>query len=1291
MIESVPAPRPDGSADAADRRLQAVSDDDVSSDGAAARADRYVQERMLGRGAMGAVYLVRDRETGEQLAFKKLFRMDGKSVLRLKREFRSLADVSHPNLVKMYELGRAADGWFLTMEYVAGEDLQSYLGLGSTRSAGSRIELAIASLASRRARLDDRVLPAFYQLASGVRALHRAGMLHRDLKPSNVVVANHRVVVLDFGLARELDPNAASLTEEGQITGTPAYMAPEQALGKPLTEASDWYAFGVMLYEALTGALPFDGPMFELLRCKLELDPLPPSELAADVPASLNALCMALLARDPAARPKGSEILARLEPVGPQRTTFSLPVSGDTGVQSETHTQAVAPPLVGRGPELAALWQAMRTAEDGRTVVVHVRGVSGAGKSALVEAFLDQVERQGSPSGQPDALVLRSRCYEREAMPFKALDGVIDALSRHLSHVDDFEVSNLLPTDIAALAQLFPVLERLRAVQRLLTVRAAHGDAVQNRQRAEAALRDLFGRLAARRPMVIWIDDLQWGDLDSAGILKSWLQRVADLPLMVVFSYRADEVDTSECLRLLLPSVAEGGAATEVVQVAPLAPADVYALCRQRLGVRAQGQDALVERIVRESQGSPFLAAQLAALAEAKLARGDSDVSALSIGDLVVQTNALLPADAQHLLAVLAVAGRPILPKLALRAAGVRRGGRELLHALRRLQLVRTRDVAGERLVEVYHDRVREGVQRLLLPAQSERIHGSLLAVLEYSGRPDPDWLHTLALGANERVAALRYGLSAAERAEAALAFERAAQLYARCIELSDDGAGHRGELLRKLAAALGRCGRGAMAADAYLEAAKLATGPEAVRLMRLATSHLLRSGHFEQGEAMLQRVLAATGVELPTTPSGMMATIAWERFRVGLRGMRYTPRGEGDVPAAMLTRFDTFDALRLDTSSIDPVRAALFLAHQMRWALDIGEPSRILRALSGVCYLESTSGTARAERRTDELMAQMAALAEKIGTPGARAQECVMRALTSWMLGRPDAVLAPSYEAERLLRTLPTSTIDSEYYVRMAVVSARVGALHELSDYRGFATELHAALEEARATENRAAILQLALNETLLDEINARPEASIARLDRQRQQLPRGCFGVYHALHMLSVYRAAAATREYAWGQRYLDEDWPRYLRSPVRRTANIAFFAQSGRVQLLVSQHLAQGGHEADLPRATRSEITTLARLGGRGAAQADVHRSRLACAAGNQQLAIELMRRAIGGAAGAFDKERTRHALAMMIDGDEGRALRAESEGVLRERGVADPAAFVRASFPELFAAGAGRQRG
>ena len=158
----------------------------------------------------------------------------------------------------------------------------------------------------------------------------------------------------------------------------------------------------------------------------------------------------------------------------------------------------------------------------------------------------------------------------------------------------------------------------------------------------------------------------------------------------------------------------------ELVNLPPSAAADVNAICRERL-VGLELGDPLVQRIVQEAQGSPFLAAQLAALAHAKLVRGTRDLEC-SIDELISQTKALLTPEASELLSVLAVAGRPIQTKLALRAAQVRRGARNFVLELQRMQLVRSRDVAGERLLGC-NDRIREAVQQLLDPEGSQRIH----------------------------------------------------------------------------------------------------------------------------------------------------------------------------------------------------------------------------------------------------------------------------------------------------------------------------------------------------------------------------------------------------------------------------------------------------------------------------------------------------------------------------------------------------------------------------------------
>jgi serine/threonine protein kinase len=365
---------------------------EFESDGA-----RYELGRMLGRGNAGAVYLALDRETGEQVALKKLFRIDTKSVLRLKREFRALTNIHHANLVKLYDLGRTGDSWFLTMEYIEGPDLLHYLAPEAAAETKPEAERAGMRMNQPAHEVPyGRLVGAFLQLANGVHALHRAGMLHRDLKPSNVLVANGRVVALDFGLVRELDEEDALVTHDGTISGTPAYMPPEQALGHKLSEVSDWYAFGVMLYQALAGRLPIEGRNAnELLRRKLEREAPALEGIQPPIPARLNRLCMRLLQRDPKDRPSGDEVLEVLSWVEPDTVNQDFPVQhSEVTLQTEARIRPVASSLFGRDRELAELQDALAQARRGEPVVVHVRGTSGAGKSSLLESFLEHAERE---------------------------------------------------------------------------------------------------------------------------------------------------------------------------------------------------------------------------------------------------------------------------------------------------------------------------------------------------------------------------------------------------------------------------------------------------------------------------------------------------------------------------------------------------------------------------------------------------------------------------------------------------------------------------------------------------------------------------------------------------------------------------------------------------------------------------------------------------------------------------------------------------------------------------------
>src|SRR5258706_4128366 len=261
---------------------------------------RFELRGTLGAGGAGGVYRAYDHQMQREVALKLLRRASGRDLYRFKREFRALADIVHPNLVALHEMHAAGGEWYFTMELVEGVSFIDWVR--PSRVVGpqrSRADIGGAKVNELRLR------GALVQLTDALIALHEAGKLHRDLKASNVLVSsNGRVALLDFGLVASLPEG----NPERRAGGTPVHMSPEQAADQSLTEASDWYSVGAMLYEALTGRRPFEGDAEQVMTRKQTELPPPPSH----GPADLARLCMQLLESAPAARPSGMEMLSHL-------------------------------------------------------------------------------------------------------------------------------------------------------------------------------------------------------------------------------------------------------------------------------------------------------------------------------------------------------------------------------------------------------------------------------------------------------------------------------------------------------------------------------------------------------------------------------------------------------------------------------------------------------------------------------------------------------------------------------------------------------------------------------------------------------------------------------------------------------------------------------------------------------------------------------------------------------------------------------------------------------------------
>ena len=980
---------------------------------------------------------------------------------------------------------------------------------------------------------------------------------------------------------------------------------------------------------------------------------------------ALAEIAAALIHPDPARRPTPAAILEATRSAVSQRS----PASGEDEAIPRSHEQ-LSPrpaPFVGRAAELSVLEVALHEVVRGRPAVVDVQGASGMGKTELIDRFVASV------AARAGSVVLRGRCHPQESVSYNGFDGIIDDLSEWLRNLTDSALGDVLPTDVAALYALFPVLGRIPAIAR--TVNAEGTEPYAMRQRAFRALRELLAKIGELHTMVVTIDDLQWGGADTAALLTE-VFRAPHMPRsLLVLAYRSEDQPSSTLLGVLREQASDLLDSVHQIALGPMDHSASCELAAHLLGDAAPDLRAAGDRIAREAAGHPFYLRELALAASEPSSAAAMPASAEPAGApselrvLLRDRIDRLEREDRRLLELASVGGRPLPRRIILAAAGPGERSRHLVMRLARQRLLRETVVAGEPAVEPYHSHVREAVLAAVANDERRSCHRALADTLLRETDPDVDSLVDHLLGAGDRATAGQFAQTAAERADSALAFERAVQLYRLAVELTPTPGPSRSvrqarSVLRtRLAAALANAGRSREAADVYAAASHDAANdaPDTqADLARRAAEHYLRAGDLPEGFARLRRVLADVAIPYPTSPASAVATMIALRARLALRGLELEARPSEARGVAQLARVDACWSAGLGHAWVDPIRAAAFQARYMMLALDTGEPTRVARGLATEASQLAAAGGTERTTRARELLTRAARMTETTDDRDSRAFAQLMAGSVEFYASRWREALSLCAKAETILRERQSRS-EWELMTSHALSLASLAYLGDLRTLRARQTEL---LAEARQRGNILAAICLASGVANIRWLAADdPDEAQRRADESLGPWKEDDFRFPQYLHLLacvniSLYRGDAGA---AWKR--LVSEWPRVLSSMSFQVQNFRVTLRHLRARCALALVTSAGASARAWPR--REALLWVARRDARHLAHEDVAwasalahsiEAGLGAAAGDRARAITELASAAQAYRGvdmALHAASADHERSRLLGGDDGRA--------------------------------------
>jgi tetratricopeptide (TPR) repeat protein len=694
---------------------------------------------------------------------------------RFYREARAAAALDDPHIVTIYEVGEFAGGCFIAMEYIAGRTMKRLIEEGPP-PLPDVCDIGVA-------------------VCRALRAAHGRGIIHRDIKSENIMRTDDgRVKVLDFGLAR--DTAGATITRSGDIMGTPAYMPPEQALGEAADARSDIYSLGVVLYEAVTGRLPFmgDNPV-AVLYALVNEEPRRPRDIRPVLPEEMEKIVLKAMMKEPDRRYARAEDLAndlailREYLVRPEEGAGPVPALLATEEVYEARRRRFEPELIGRRRELERLTGILEDALAGRSRTVIVGGEAGIGKSRLVAEIQQRARAKRAAN-------LVGRChFGQGAYPYQPL---VEATRRHLAGLG---IADEASFEAQAGAEWPEVVPHVKALGAFLHFSTEPLDESARREQLWEAYRRLLVALAGSRPMTFLVEDLHWADESTLALAVYVITRIRDSRLLFLGTYRPEE-----------PS-GEGGVGEKLLAaLQALSREDWFtSLPLERLGceqvaliVRSLlGDEGLGERVEgelwRETEGNPFYLIETLKflVQEGKLVEEEGRWTLASpwdpsmvpgrVHDLVIRRLEPLAEAERDILELAAVQGEVFESDVLSEGLGVNRV--RLLKALQRLEKQHHLVRPTEKGFAFDHATIRRALYESISPDLRREYHRTVGRVLAGRAHLEPGRAAAVAhhlLAGGEPAGAVPFLIGAARDAGRVFANAEAREGLSRAIAILD-------------------------------------------------------------------------------------------------------------------------------------------------------------------------------------------------------------------------------------------------------------------------------------------------------------------------------------------------------------------------------------------------------------------------------------------------------------------------------------------------------------------------